>query len=46
MMTSENGNIIRTSYDSDGLYKKQTTYADGTHSLECSTDGVNWGACQ
>lgn len=46
MTASENGNTIRTSYDSDGLYKKLTTYADGTHSQECGTDGVNWGACQ
>ncbi len=46
MTASENGNTIRTSYDSDGLYKKQTTHADGTHSLECGTDGVNWGTCQ
>ncbi|WP_279458656.1 hypothetical protein [Aeromonas veronii] len=46
MTASENGNTIRTSYDSNGLYQKQTTYADGTHSLECGTDGINWGTCQ
>ncbi|WP_059169485.1 hypothetical protein [Aeromonas salmonicida] len=43
MTASENGNIIKTSYNSSGLYQKQTTYADGTHSLECGTDGINWG---
>lgn len=46
MTASENGNTIKTSYNSSGLYQKQTTYADGTHSLECGTDGVNWGTCQ
>ncbi len=46
MTASENGNTIKTSYNSSGLYQKQTTYADGTHSLECGTDGVSWGACQ
>ncbi len=37
---------IKTSYNNSGLYQKQTIYADGTHSLECRTDGINWGACQ
>lgn len=46
MTASENGNTIKTSYNSSGLYQKQTTYADGTHSLECGTDGINWGACK
>ena len=46
MTTVENGNTIRTSYDNKGLYQKQTTFADGTHSLECGTDGVTWGACE
>ena len=46
MTTMENGNTIRTSYDNKGSYQKQTTFADGTHSLECGTDGVTWGACE
>lgn len=46
MMTVDRSDIYRTSYNSSGLYKKQTTHADGAHSLECGTDGVNWGACQ
>lgn len=46
MTASENGITTRISYNSSGLYEKQTTYADGTHSLECGTDGINWGACQ
>jgi hypothetical protein len=46
MTASDNGNTIRTSYDSQGKHQKQTTFADGTHSLECGTDGITWGACK
>lgn len=45
MTTSDSGNTIRTSYDSQGKYQKRTTFADGTHTLECGTDGITWGTC-
>lgn len=45
METTENGGTIKTSHDNEGLYQKLITFADGTHTRQCSTDEVTWGAC-
>jgi len=31
--------------NSNGEYRRTTTFPDGTHITECSSDGVTWGAC-
>ena len=33
------------SYDNQGRYRKFTVLADGTHTEQCGSDGVTWGAC-
>lgn len=39
---AEGANTVSIWAYSSGRYEKRTTYGDGTHALECSTDGVTW----
>lgn len=44
-VTDSNKITTTISYDYQGRYRKFTVFADGTHTEECGTDGVTWGAC-
>lgn len=42
---AEGDNEIRLSKDSNGNFRKVTTFSDGTSKVECSADGSTWGTC-
>lgn len=42
---SEEDTTVTNRYDSKGNYQRYTVLADGTHTQECSTDGVTWSTC-
>lgn len=42
---TENENSISIFKNSDGKQTKRTTFPDGTYTIECGTDGINWSEC-